>query len=155
AQHLAGIVSAAAHLHHVGVTREIACAHLRIGLETAGTGDHRLGLKLEAALGTADHNALDSAQIADECADRQLEADLDAHAFGVPTPLRELARAAARHVDCDAAFEIALAVDLGVLLERLPSDADLAHPVHRCVRLIDQRLRELAVHAPLRHAVEI
>ena len=55
----------------------------------------------------------------------------------------------------DTALEIALAVDLGVLLQRLPLDADLAHPMHRRVRFLDQRVRQLAVHAALRHAVEI
>ncbi len=58
-------------------------------------------------------------------------------------------------MDRDAALEIALAVDLGVLLERLPLDAGLTHPMHRRIRLLDQSLRELAVHAPLRHAIEI
>ena len=135
AQHLAGIVPAAAHLHHVGVAVEIARAHLRIGLEAAGAGDHRLGHEIVAAVGSADAHAFDPAQIAQHGTDRQLKADLDPALLGDPPPLLELPEAAAGDMDRDAALEIALALDLGVLLQRLPFDADLAHPMHGRVRL--------------------
>ena len=49
AQHFAGVVLAAAHLHHVGLAGEIARAHLRVGLEAARAGDHGLGLEVVAA----------------------------------------------------------------------------------------------------------
>ncbi len=78
AQHLAGVVPAAAHLHQVGVAVEIARAHLGIGLEAAGAGDHRLGHEIVAAVGPAHADALDAAQVAENGADRRLEADFDA-----------------------------------------------------------------------------
>ena len=155
AQHLAGVVLGAAHLHHVGVAGEVARAHLRIGLEAARTRDHRLGHEIIAAVRAAHRHAFDPAQIAQHAADRRLEADLDAEALGDLPPLRELTGPATRHVDRDAALEIALAVDLGMLLQRLPPDAGLTHPVNGRIRLLDQRLRQLAVHAALGHAVEI
>src|SRR5262249_9829961 len=155
AQDLAGIVLAAAHLHHVGCAGEIARAHFGAGLEAARARDHRLGLEIVAPVRRAHGHALDAAQIAQHGADGRLKADLDAELFGDTPPLRELPNAAARHVDRDAALEVALAVDLGVLLERLPGDADLALPVHRGIRFLDQRVGKLAVHAPLRHALEV
>src|SRR5262249_34358857 len=155
AQDLAGIVLAAAHLHHVGCAGEIARAHFGAGLEAARARDHRLGLEIVAPVRRAHGHALDAAQIAPHGAAGRLKADLDAELFGDTPPLRELPNAAARHVDRDAALEVALAVDLGVLLQRLPGDADLAHPVHRGVRLIDQHARKVTVHSPLCHAVKI
>src|SRR4029077_12248165 len=86
---------------------------------------------------------------------RRLEADLYGEALSDLAPLRKLARSAARHMDRDDALEIALAVALCMLFQRLPPDAGLTHPVNGRVRLLDQRLRQLAVHAALRHAIEI
>src|SRR5262245_54809232 len=120
AQHLAGVVLAAAHLHHVGIAGEVARAHFGIGLKAAGAGDHGLRFEVIAAIGPADGDALDAAHVAMDGADRRLEADLDAEPLGDPPPLGELADAAASDMNGDATLEIALAADLGVLFQRLP-----------------------------------
>ncbi len=116
AQHLAGIVPAAAHLNQIGIAGEIARAHFRIGLEAARAGDHRLGDEVIAAVRAADAHAFDAAQVAMHGADRRIEPDLDPQRLRDLPPLGELADAAARHMDGDAALEIALVADPGVLL---------------------------------------
>ena len=77
------------------------------------------------------------------------------HAFGDPAPLLQLADAAARHVDCDPALEISLVADLGVLLQKLPADAGVFHPMNCGIRFLDQRSGQLRVHSPESHAFEI
>jgi hypothetical protein len=69
--------------------------------------------------------------------------------------LLQLPHPAAGDVNGDAALEIALAADLGVLLQELPFDADILHPMHGGVGFVDERLRQRAVHAALGHAVEV
>jgi hypothetical protein len=126
-------VAAAAHLDQVGIAGEIARAHFRIGLEAARAGDDGLGHEIIAAVRPADPHAFDTAQVAMHGADRRIEPDLDPQPLRDLPPLGELADAAARHMDGDAALEIALVADLGVLLQGLPLDPDLPHPVQRRV----------------------
>src|SRR5262249_51273019 len=120
-------VPAAAYFHQVGVAVEITGAHFRIGLKAARAGDHCLGAEVVPPVGRTDAHAFDAAKVAVHGADRRVETQLDVEAVGDPAPLRELAEAAAGHMYRDAALEIAFAVDVGVLLERLELDADFAH----------------------------
>src|SRR5262245_10860661 len=104
---------------------------------------------------SADGDTFDPPQVAVQSADGRLETNFDAEILGNAPPLRELPDPATGDVNGDAALEIALAADRGVLLQRLPLDADLAHPMDGRIRFLAQRMRELAIHAALGHAVEI
>src|SRR5262245_33226401 len=127
-QNLAGVVTAAAHFHHVGIARQVARPHLRVCLKAAGAGDHGFGLEVVASIRSADGDTLDAAQVAMHGADRRVKTQVDAEAIGDPLPLRQLPDAAAGDVDYDPALEVTIAVDLGVLLEWFEDDAGLAHP---------------------------
>ena len=154
-QHLAGIVLAAAHLHQVGIGAEIARAHLGVGLEAAAAHDDGAAREVVFAVGVETRTPSTRRSLPWTTRTRELVADFDAVLVeGDVAKLVEHAGAAADRMDVVAARQVELAVDLGHLL-RLPGDADVLHPVHGGVGLVDQAFGQHRIDAPLRDAVEV
>ena len=122
-QHFAGVVFGAPHFDQIGIAGEIARPHLGAGLEAPGAGDDGAGAKIVFVPRGADAHPLDAMHVAVDRADRGRKADLDIPLRGYAAPLFQLAHAAARHMNGDAALEIALVADLGMLLQKLPADS--------------------------------
>lgn len=145
----------AADFDEIGIAREVACAHFRAGLKSSGAGDQRGRRKVIFPSGSADMHSLNAVHVAVDCTDRRGKADFDFSVRSDAAPLFQLAHAAARDVNCNTTFEIAPIADFGVLLENLPANSGVFHPVHRGVRVPDKRPGEQRVHPRERHALEV
>src|SRR5262249_6454771 len=80
---------------------------------------------------------------------------LDAACFRDLPPLLELAGPAARHMNRDPALEVAPVSDPRVLLQELPADPKLLHPMDGGIGLLDQGLGENRIDPMHRHAREV
>src|SRR6185437_4943020 len=109
----AGVVLRTADLHIIRVAGKIARAHFGAGLKAAGAGDDGARLQIIFAIGAADAHPVHAMLVAMQGVDRRAEANFDAHALRDGAPLLKLPDAPTRHVDGNAALEIALLADLG------------------------------------------
>ena len=81
-------------------------------------------------------------------------ADFHAVLFSQAAELLQHAGAAADRMDVMAAGQVELALDLGHLFG-FPADADILHPVHRGIRLIDETFGEHRIDPALRDVIEV
>src|ERR1043166_6842013 len=94
-EHFAGIVTAAAHLHQIGVGSEIAGAHLGAGLKAAAAKNHGLTEQVVLAVRIRNPHAVDAPVVAVQLANAGFIADLNAHGGCDLTPLHKLPETAA------------------------------------------------------------
>ena len=153
-EHLAGVVLGTAHLQEIGVVPQIARAHFRIRLETAGAGDGRAGAEIVFAVLVENPQAVDAARVAVNGGDPGLEADIDAEPGGDLAPSFQLPLAAAQGLDHAARLEMMAAIDGGVFLGD-PLDAGLERPMGGGIGFPAQCRGQVAVDQPLGHPVEV
>ncbi len=154
-QHLTGVVAAAAHLHEVGVGREVLGAHLGAGLETARGEDDGAGLDLVATLGSVDDGAGHFAVVANQGADPAVAAQLHTGFVAHLDPLFHQTETATGGCQHGAGVVVLLAVAVDASVEEAPLVAELGHPGDGVAGVLHQHRGQLGIDAVLGDLEEV
>ena len=143
-------MAAAAHFHQIGVGAQIARAHFRIGLKSAGAKYQRTGANFVFFVGIRHRDAFHAPVIANQLLNPRLITNLDVHPRRDLAPLHQLAQPAANttdRMDHQARLKIVAAIDQNMAVD-LPFDPELAHPMHCGVGLLHHHVSKLPIDSP-------